>query len=29
MPELIGESPGIVAIRERIARLVVRASDVT
>jgi DNA-binding NtrC family response regulator/tetratricopeptide (TPR) repeat protein len=28
MPELVGESPGIVAIRERIARLVARASDV-
>jgi DNA-binding NtrC family response regulator/tetratricopeptide (TPR) repeat protein len=28
IPELIGESPGIVAIRERIARLVARASDV-
>src|SRR5262245_11977904 len=26
--ELIGESPGIVAVRERIARLVARASDV-
>ena len=26
--ELVGESPGIVAIRERIARLVARASDV-
>ena len=28
MAELVGESPGIVAIRERIARLVARASDV-
>jgi DNA-binding NtrC family response regulator/tetratricopeptide (TPR) repeat protein len=28
LPELVGESPGILAIRERIARLVARASEV-
>jgi DNA-binding NtrC family response regulator/predicted ATPase len=28
LAELVGESPGIVAVRERIARLVARASDV-
>jgi DNA-binding NtrC family response regulator/tetratricopeptide (TPR) repeat protein len=28
LPELVGESPGILAVRERIARLVARASDV-
>jgi DNA-binding NtrC family response regulator/predicted ATPase len=28
LPELVGESPGILAIRERIARLVARAADV-
>ena len=28
LPELVGESPGILAVRDRIARLVARASDV-
>ncbi len=28
LPEMVGESPGIAAIRDRIARLVARASDV-